>query len=155
MLFGASWGQHYKGFYQCNAVPRVLRQHWPGYFFLYIVVFRLKDIIGWIFIPVSCCSRSIKTTLNRIYFCALLFWSLSRTTLHRVFTCAMLSQEYYNTDQDFSVTSLTTLHKVLPVLCCPRSIKTPLIKIFSCAMLPGACWTTLYTAFTCSILAHG
>ena len=36
--------------------------------------------------------------------------------------------------------------RFLPVLCCPKSIKTTLIRIFSCAMLSGDSWTT-FTKF--------
>ena len=45
------------------------------------------------FLPVQCCSKSIKTTLHWI--CSYTKLSgASWTTLHRIFSCAMLSQEY-------------------------------------------------------------
>ena len=49
------------------------------------------------------------------------------------FSCAMLSW-----------VSWTTLHRVLPVPCCPNSIKTRLNKIFSYVMLSGASRATLH-----------
>ena len=42
-----------------------------------------------------------------------------------------------------------------PVQRCPESIKTILNRIFSCALLSGASWTTLHKVFTCVMLAHG
>ena len=85
-------GEHGVRFYLCNVAPRVLRQQWTGFFFLCNVVWILLDNITqnfylcnvprvlkqhWTgFFPVQCCPKSIKTTLSRI------------------FTCAVLSQEY-------------------------------------------------------------
>ena len=45
------------------------------------------------FLPVQCYPKSIKTTLKRIFSCAL-FSGASCCTLHKVFTCGMLSQKY-------------------------------------------------------------
>ena len=44
-------------------------------------------------LSLQCCSRSITTTLHRIFFVAMLSGA-SRTILYRVFTFAMLSQKY-------------------------------------------------------------
>ena len=52
------------------------------------------------FLPVQCYPKSIKTTLNRIAFCAM-FSGASWTTLHKFFTYAMLSQQEYE-DNTFS-----------------------------------------------------
>ena len=71
------------GFYLCNVVPRVLRQHWTGFF---LVHFSLEPqgqhCLGYLL--VQCCPKNIKTTLNRIFSCAMLSGA-SRTTLNRIF----------------------------------------------------------------------
>ena len=48
--------------------------------------------------------------------------------------------------------SRATLHRVLTVQCCPKSIKTTLHKIFSFAKLFGAYWATLHRVLTCAML---
>ena len=102
----------------------------------------------------------------------------SWATLHKVFTCAILSQKYYNNiAQGFYLYSVvprqlrqhwTWLFPIqyclepqgqhclgyLLVQCCPKSIKTTLSKIFSCAMLSETSWVTLHKVFTCAMLAH-
>ena len=75
------------------------------------------------FLPVECCPKSIKTTLIRI------------------FSCAMLSGAFW-----------ATLHKAVPVKFCPKSIKTTLKKIFPCVILSRVFWATLHKVFTCGIL---
>ena len=45
------------------------------------------------FLPVQCCPKSIKTTLNRSFSYAMLSGA-TQTALHRILTCTMLSQEY-------------------------------------------------------------
>ena len=45
------------------------------------------------FLPVQCCPKSIKTTLNMIFSYAMLSGA-TQTTLHAILTCAMLSQDY-------------------------------------------------------------
>ena len=53
------------------------------------------------FLPVQCCSKSIKRTLNKI-FSYPLFPGSSWATLHSVLICVMLAQEHYdNIEQDF------------------------------------------------------
>ena len=37
--------------------------------------------------------------------------------------------------------------KFLPVQCCPKSIKTTLNRIFSCALLSSASWTTFHKEY--------
>ena len=48
--------------------------------------------------------------------------------------------------------SRTTLHRVLPVQCCPKSIKVKLHRIFH-ATLSGASRTILHRVLTCAILS--
>ena len=103
--------------------------HWP---FSCTVLLGVSWVIDRVFS--SSCPKSIKTTLNRSFSCAMLsqeYWDNieqhfsyamlsgdSWTTLNRFFYCAMLSH-------------VTTLKTTL------NSIKTTLNIIFSCAMLYG------------------
>ena len=84
--------QHYIRFFQCNVVTEVLRQYCTCFFPVQYCLEALEQ--HWTrFLPVQCCPKRNKTTLNRIFSCVM--WSrASRTTLHRVFTSAMLPQEY-------------------------------------------------------------
>ena len=75
------------------------------------------------FLPVECCPKSIKTTLIRI------------------FSCAMLSGAFW-----------ATLHKAFPVKFWPKIIRTTLNEIFPCVILSRVFWTTLHKAFTCRML---
>ena len=93
----------------------------------------------------KCCPRSIKTTLHRVFSCALLSGA-SRTTLIRVFTSVMLFQEYLdNITQDFFLCNI-----VLSI----KSIKKTLNRFFSCAQLSRASRTTWHRIFTCVILSQ-
>ena len=101
-----------QGFYLCcNVVPRVLRQHWTGFFscngvwrtlhkvFTCVMLFQRVLRQHWRkffpfiqccleasgqhctrLLPVQCCPKRIKMTLNRIFSCAMLSGA-SRTTL--------------------------------------------------------------------------
>ena len=110
-----------QGFYLCNVVPRVLRQHWTWFFYVQCCLEPLEQHRTRILpVAVQCCSKRIKTARKRIFSCTM-FYGTSRTTLHRVF----------------------------PVQCCPRSIKTTLHRIFSYSMLFGASWATLHNISTC------
>ena len=81
-----------QGFYLCNVVARVLRQHCTRFFLIQSCLEHLEQhCIG--FSTVQCCPMSIKTTLHKIFSDAMLS-EVFLITLHRVFTCAMLSQEY-------------------------------------------------------------
>ena len=44
--------------------------------------------------------------------------------------------------------------RILLLQCCPKSIKTTLNSIFSCAVLSQASWTTLGKDFTCAMLSQ-
>ena len=83
-----------QGFYLCNVVPRILRQHWTGFFLVRCCLEPLGQHCTRFFqLLVHCFPKRMKTTLNRIFSCAMLsgvFWE----TLHKIFTCAMLSQKY-------------------------------------------------------------
>ena len=80
-----------QSFYLSNVVPIVLRHHWILFFPMHCYLEPLGQHCTR-FLPVQYGPKSIKATLNRILFRALLSGA-SRTTLHREFTCVMLSQE--------------------------------------------------------------
>ena len=81
-----------QSFYLSNVDPRELREHWIGFFLVQCCLEpQGQHCLGYLL--VQCYPKSIKTTLNSIFSCAMLS-GVSRTTLHRAFTCAMLSQEY-------------------------------------------------------------
>ena len=108
------------------------------------------------FLLVQCCPKSIKTTLHRIFSCAMLSGA-SRATLLRVFGCEILSQEYYaNIAQDFFL-CLESLGQhcigFLTLQCRPKSIKTTLHRIFSYTKLPGASRATLHRVSICAMLS--
>ena len=134
MLSGASWITLHKVFTsQCNVVPRELRQHWKGFFLM------------------QCCLRASRTTLHKVFTCAVLFqeylWQhWTGCFLTECFLCNVVWSLLDNIAQGF-----------ITVPCCPKSIKTTLNKIFSCAMLSEASSTTLHKshkAFTCAVLVH-
>ena len=84
-------GQHYIGFFLCNVVPGVLRKHCHRTF-----SGSMLSGASWLgqhctrFLPLQCCPKGIKITLNKMFSCALLSGA-SRTTLHWVVTCAMFA----------------------------------------------------------------
>ena len=104
---------------------------------------------------VQCCLKSIMTTLNRNFSCAMLSGT-SWATLHTVFTCAMLTQGYLdNIEQNFCLEALGQhCTRLLPVQYCRKRIKATLNIIFSCVMLSVASRTTLPRGFTCAILSQ-
>ena len=65
-------------FYLCNDVPRV-----TGFFSLQCCL-ELPGQHCTRFLPVQCCRKSIKTTLNRAFSCSMLSGA-SWTTFHKVF----------------------------------------------------------------------
>ena len=83
------------------------------------------------------CSKSVTTTLSRIFSCAMLSGAFL-TTFYEVFTCAMLSQKYslgkYWTRYFPAQCCLEPLGQhytsFLPVPCYLKSVKTTLNKIF-------------------------
>ena len=101
---------------------------------VFLTILSFRSILARDSVFSSSCPKSIKTTLNRSFSCAMLsqeYWDNieqhfsyamlsgdSWTTLNRFFYCAMLSH-------------VTTLKTTL------NSIKTTLNIIFSCAMLYG------------------
>ena len=64
-------GQHYIGFFLWNIVPKVLRQHCTGFFSVQCYLQPLWQHCTR-FLPVQCWPKRIKTTLNRIFSCAML-----------------------------------------------------------------------------------
>ena len=55
-----------QGFDICNVVPRVLRQHWTGFFPEHRCLESQGEHYNG-FLPVQCCCKSTKTKLNRIF----------------------------------------------------------------------------------------
>ena len=54
-----------------------------------------------------------------------------------------------------SGSSWTTFQRFLPGKCCPKSIKTKLNRLFSCAMFSGASWTTLHNVlYLCYVVPN-
>ena len=116
-LSGASWVTINRVFLS-NVDPGVLRQYCTEFFPMQCCLkFQRQQCIG--FWPVQYSLKNIKTTLKRI------------------FSCALLSRA-----------SRTTLHWVFPVQYCSRSIETTLHKIFYCAKMSGAPPTALYKVLT-------
>ena len=117
------------------------------------------------FLPVECCPKSIKTTSNRIFFCAL-FFGASRMTSHRSFTCVIFSIQgvlrkhwtglfLCNVDcnlLDNIAKGYNIAHLYYIV---PKVLRQHSSGFFSCAMLSGDSWTLLHEDFTCSMLGHG
>ena len=86
------------------------------------------------YLLVQCCSKSIKTTLNRIFSCALLSGA-SWITLHKVFACIMLAQwltdNFYEENNLYKVVStIMGQHCIgaLPSQCCANTSETTLHK---------------------------
>ena len=77
-----------QGFYLCNVVPRVLRQHWTV---LCPVQYCLEPIGQYCtrILSLLCYPKSMETTLNSSFSS-----QISWTTLHKGFTCAKLCQWY-------------------------------------------------------------
>ena len=111
-----------QGFYLCNFVPRVLRQNWTGFFSVHCCLEPHGQHCTR-FLPVQCCPKSIKTTLNRIFSCALL--SLEPQGQHCI---------GYLTVQCCPRSIKTTLNKIFPVQCCLEPLRQHCTK-FTCAML--------------------
>ena len=82
---------HYIGFFFCNVAPGVLRKHCHRTF-----SGSMLSGASWLeqhctrFLPLQCCPKGIKITLNKMFSFALLSGA-SRTTLHWVFTSAMFA----------------------------------------------------------------
>ena len=106
--------------------PKSIKKHCPGCF------------------PKQCCLESLSQ--NCIEFCHVQCSPKSiKTILNRMFYYAMLSGA-----------SVTTLHRVFPVQCCPKSIKATLLNMtFSCALLSEASRTTLHRVFSTCVVLFG
>ena len=88
------------------------------------------------------------------FFCAILF-GVSWATLHKIFVCARLSQEYYKIiEQDFFLCNVvwSLFSNIAQDFCQYNIVPRVLRRIFSCATLSGASWTTLHKAFTHAML---
>ena len=125
------------------------------------------------FLPVQCCPKSIKTTMNLWFFpvhavmCGACTKFLPeqccpksiKTTLNRIFSYEMLSGDSWDSQSFYLcnvVPRVLRQHwiRFVPVQCCPKSIKTTLGRIFSCAMLSEASWTTLHKILTYAMLSQ-
>ena len=118
------------GYYQKLTRPKqklpysdLFRRHWLGFFSRAVSSGAFWATLQR-FLSVRYCPKSIKTTLNRSFPCAM-FSGASWTTLHKVFTCAMLSR-----------------------------INASLNKIFTCELLSGISRTTSHRVFTCAMLSQ-
>ena len=80
-----------QGFYLCNVVPRILRQHWTG-FSMCNVVWSLLDNIAQGFYLYNVLPSVLRQHRTRVFSCAMLSGA-SWTTMHKISTCTMLSQE--------------------------------------------------------------
>ena len=80
-----------QGFYLCNVVPRILRQHWTG-FSMCNVVGSLLDNIAQGFYLYNVLPSVLRQHRTRVFSCAMLSGA-SWTTMHKISTCTMLSQE--------------------------------------------------------------
>ena len=152
-------GQHCIGFQLCNVVQRVLRQHCTGFFLMQCSLELFgQHCIG--FLPVQCYTRSIKTTLDRMFSHAMLSGA-SWAILHRVFSCpdvvpTVLRQHCARLFLIHCCLELFGQHCIefWPVQCCPKSIKAKLYRTFFYAMLSGASRSTLHRIFTCPMLSQ-
>ena len=113
-----------QGFYLCNVVPRVLRQHWTK-LFPCNVVWRLLDNIA-----------------QGFY-----LWNVVQGELRQYWTGLFLVQCCLEPHGQHCLGYLL-------VQCCPKSFKTALNRIFPYAVLSGISWATLHNILTCAILAH-
>ena len=139
--------------YLRNVVPRVLRQHWTGFFPM-----QCCPKTG--FSLVQCCPKSIKTTLNKIFSSAMLCGA-SWTILHKSFYLCnvvprVLRQHWTGIFPLQCCLEPLGQHstKFLPVKCCPKSVKTTLKVIFSCPTFSEASLTKLHKVFTCAMLSQ-
>ena len=110
-----------QSFCLCNVVLRVFWHYWTGFFHVKCFLEALGQHCTR-FLPVQCCPKSIKTTLNRIFSCAMLCAGFFPVQ------CRLQPIGQYCT-------------KLLPVQCCPKSIKATLSRFFSCAMFSGVSWS--------------
>ena len=92
---------------------------------------------------VELCPRSIRTTLQGTFFMCNIVWKLSDNIVKGFYFCSVASRVLFSS-AFFSGVSRTTLHGVLAVQYCPRSVKAVLLRIFSCVMLFGTSRTTMH-----------
>ena len=90
MFSGVSWAILQQVF-TCAMLFQEYYDNTEQNFFMQNVVWSHFDNIAQGILPMQCWSKSIKTTLNRVFFLCNVVW-VSCTTLHKVFSCAMLSQ---------------------------------------------------------------
>ena len=88
-VFWSLLGNIKQGFCLCNVVPRVIRHYWTGVF-MYNIVFYVQHCTR--FLPVQCCPKSIKATLNKFFpvQCCLELYGQHGTRFFQLL-CAMLS----------------------------------------------------------------
>ena len=113
------------------------------------------------FLPVQCCPKSIKTTLNRIFPVQCCLEPLGQHgTRFFQFLCNVVLRKFK-----------TTLKNIFLVQCClqpqgqhyidfilwnivPKVFRRHCTGFFSCAMLSAASWATVHKVFTCAILSQ-
>ena len=146
-------GEHWTAFLSAQCCPKSINTTLNRIFFLVqwclepLGQHRLKLLL------VQCCPKSIKTTLNRIFSCAMLSQENYNNIEKDLFLCNVFWTLLDNLAQIFLLCNgvPTKLRQhwtgFVPVQCCPKSIKTTLNRIFSCAMLSGDSWKTLPKVF--------
>ena len=91
-VFWSLLGNIKQGFYLCNVVPRVLRQHWTSFFQCNVVWSCMDNMAqGFFSYFVQCCPKRIKTTLKKVF---LVQCCLQNQGQHYIgFSCGILSQK--------------------------------------------------------------
>ena len=108
----------------------------------------------------QCCTKGIKTTLNKIFSYAILSWSISDNIALGFDLRNVVPRVLRRDWTGFFLTECCLEHLgqhcmgFCPVQCCPKSIKTTLNRIFSYTMLSEASQTTLHRALTCAMLSQ-
>ena len=90
MLSGVSWATLHRFF--TNVVPRVLRQHWTGFFSFSMLPRVSRTTLNKIF-PVQCCHRSIKTILHMLFSPCNIVWRLLNNIGQGFYQCNVVPRE--------------------------------------------------------------
>ena len=117
-----SLGQHCTGFLPVQCCPKNITTTLNRFFHVQCCLEPLGQHCTR-FLPVQCSPKCIKTTSNKSFFLCNVIWSILDDN----------AQDFY-------------LYNVVP-----RELRQHWKVFFSCAMLPGASWTTLHKVFTCAM----
>ena len=138
-----------QGFYLCSVVPRVLRQHWTVYFAVQYCLKRLGQHCARI-LPVQCCPKGIKVTMNNTFSWPLLSgacWTRIlpvqccpksiKTSMNRISPVQVCLKSIETTlNRNFPLKCCPEplgqyCTRILPVQCCPKGIKITMNNTFS------------------------